>query len=109
MQLKEIRPFEPQMAEIDLFTMPDAVGVGEPSVRKQKPYIAGHVTDGSSSFTFKVNNTDVTVPVDANGNWKWVVDRTITSLESAFQDKTNIDILTIEGINGEDINCAALC
>lgn len=92
MELAEIRPFEPQMAEIDLFTMPDAVGVGEPSVRKQKPYIAGHVTDGSSTFTFTVNgNESVTVPVDANGNWKWVVDRTVTSLYEAFRGKTNID------------------
>lgn len=94
MELAEIRPFEPQMAEIDLFTMPDAVGVGEPSVRKVKPYIAGHVTDGSSTFTFTVNvNESVTVPVDANGDWKWVVDRTITSLNSAFENKTNVDKL----------------
>ena len=91
MELAEIRPFEPQMAEIDLFTMPDAVGVGEPSVRKVKPYISGHITDASSTFTFKVNNADVTVPVDANGNWKWVVDRTITSLVEAFKDKSTLD------------------
>lgn len=96
MELAEIRPFEPRMAEIDLFTMPDAVGVGEPSVRKVKPYIAGHIIDGSSTFTFTVNsNESVTVPVDANGNWKWVVDRTITKLEKAFQNITNIDSLTI--------------
>lgn len=96
MELAEIRPFEPQMAEIDLFTMPDAVGVGEPSVRKVKPYIAGHVTDGSSTFTFTVNGSEsVTVPVDANGNWVWVVDRTITKLEKAFQNITNIDNLKI--------------
>lgn len=96
MELAEIRPFEPQMAEIDLFTMPDAVGVGEPSARKVKPYIAGHVTDGSSTFTFTVNgNESVTVPVDANGNWKWVVDRTITSLASAFSGKENLDNVSI--------------
>ena len=92
MEMAEIRPFEPQMAEIDLFTMPDAVGVGEPSVRKVKPYIAGHVTDGSSTFTFTVNNNEsVTVPVDANGNWKWVVDITITSFYQSFFQKTNCD------------------
>lgn len=95
MELAEIRPFEPQMAEIDLFTMPDAVGVGELSVRKQKPYIAGHVTDGSSTFTFKVNNTDVTVPVDANGNWKWVVDRDIKTLYRAFYHIYNVDYIEI--------------
>ena len=61
-----------------------------------KPYIKGHVTDGSSTFTFTVNgNQSVTVPVDTNGNWKWVVDRTITKLEKAFQNITNIDSLTI--------------
>ena len=100
MELAEIRPFEPQMAEIDLFTMPDAVGVGEPSVRKVKPYIAGHVTDGSSTFTFTVNgNESVTVPVDANGNWKWVVDRTITSLASSFASNLTIDSIVVCGIN----------
>ena len=95
MELAEIRPFEPQMAEIDLFSMPDAVNVGEPSVRKVKPYIAGHVTDGSSTFTFKVNNADVTVPVDANGNWKWYVDRTITDFQDSFKQKNNIEKLFI--------------
>lgn len=100
MELAEIRPFEPQMAEIDLFTMPDAVGVGEPSVRKVKPYISGHVTDGSSTFTFTVNdNETVTVPVDANGNWKWVVDRTITSLENAFKDITTLDECYLYKVN----------
>lgn len=56
-----------------------------------KPYIKGHITDGSSTFTFKVNNADVTVPVDANGNWKWVVDRTITSLQDLFYQATTLD------------------
>lgn len=108
MELAEIRPFEPQMAEIDLFTMPDAVGVGEPSVRKVKPYIAGHVTDGSSTFTFTVNgNESITVPVDANGNWKWVVDRTITSLASAFLEKENIDKIKINDKLDDVINMSA--
>lgn len=71
-------------------------GVGVDSGGKTKPYIKGHVTDGSSTFTFKINNsTDITVPVDSNGNWKWVVDRKITSLYKAFQNITNIDSLTI--------------
>ncbi len=60
------------------------------------PYIAGHVTDGSSTFTFTVNgNESVTVPVDANGNWKWVVDRTFTSLYGCLSSKTNLDIVEI--------------
>lgn len=100
MELAEIRPFEPQMAEIDLFTMPDAVGVGEPSVRKVEPYISGHVTDGSSTFTFTVNNNEsVTVPVDANGNWKWKVDRTIVKLYKTFENVTNVDIIELNKLD----------
>jgi hypothetical protein len=95
MELAEIRPFEPQMAEIDLFTMPDAVGVGEPSVHKIKPYIAGHITNGDSTFTFKVNNADVTVPVGDNGKWKWVQDQDITSLSEMLYGKTNLDYIEI--------------
>lgn len=38
------------------------------------PYISGHVTDGSSTFTFSVSgNQKITVPVDANGDWKWLI------------------------------------
>ena len=92
MELAEIRPFEPQMAEIDLFTMPDAVGVGEPSVRKVKPYISGHVTDGSSTFTFQLyNGAEITVPVDSNGNWVWYWDGNPISLRGSFADKTELD------------------
>lgn len=64
------------------------------------PYISGHITDGSSTFTFTVNeNESVTVNVDSNGWWKWYVDRTITSLNSAFNSKTNIDELYLCKIN----------
>lgn len=97
MELAEIRPFEPQMAEIDLFTMPDAVGVGEPSVRKQKPYIAGHVTDGSSTFTFTVNGSDVTVSV-SGGDWKYKPTATITSL--AFVGVPQLETLELNKIVG---------
>ena len=55
-------------------------GVGKSHGGKVKPYIKGHVTDGSSTFKFKINGNDITVPVDSNGNWKWVQDRDITSL-----------------------------
>jgi len=73
-------------------------GIGKSHGGNVKPYIAGHITDGSSTFTFTVNsNESVTVPVDANGNWKWVVDRTVTSLASAFRSKTNMDSVTIKG------------
>ena len=83
------------MAEIDLFTMPDAVGVGEPSVRKVKPYISGHVTDGSSTFTLKINGSSVSVPVGADGRWKWVQDQDITSLSEMLYGKTNLDYIEI--------------
>lgn len=97
MELAEIRPFEPRMAEIDLFTMPDAVGVGEPSVHKVKPYIAGHVTDGSSTFTFKVNGNDVTVSV-SGGNWKYKPTTAITSL--AFVGVPQLESLELNKITG---------
>ena len=71
-------------------------GVGKSHDGKIKPYIKGHITDGSSTFTFKVNNADVTVPVDANGNWKWVQDRDITSLNSCFNyQKKSCDYIEI--------------
>lgn len=64
------------------------------------PYIMGHITDGSSTFTFTVNeNESVTVNVNSNGWWKWYVDRPITSLISAFENKTNIDELYLYKIN----------
>ena len=63
-----------------------------------QPYIKGHITDGSSTFTFKINNVDVTVPVDASGNWKWVVDRTITSLKHSFTNLTQLDEITFKNI-----------
>ena len=64
------------------------------------PYIKGHVTDGSSSFTFKINgNTDITVPVDSNGNWKWYVDRTVTSLADAFNENLVLDYIELYGLN----------
>jgi hypothetical protein len=60
-----------------------------------KPYISGHVTDGSSTFTFKINGNNITVPVDSNGKWKWVQDRDITSFFDSFYVKQNIDELYI--------------
>lgn len=73
-------------------------GVGKSHGGKVKPYIAGHVTDGSSTVTFTVNgNESVTVPVDANGNWKWVADRKVTSFENAFYSKNVIDTILLYG------------
>jgi len=89
---------EPELLTMD-FVQPDIVSCGELSQSKIKPYIKGHVTDGSSSFTFKINNANVTVPVDANGNWKWVVDRTITRLYEAFYKKNVLDFVKFYNID----------
>lgn len=53
---------------------------GELVYENDYPYIAGHVTDGSSTFTFRVNNADVTVNVGANGWWKWKQNVVLTTL-----------------------------
>ena len=88
---------KPALRKIGL-NKPSLLSAGNPHGGKVKPYIAGHVTDGASTFTFKVNKTtEITVPVGNDGNWKWNVDRVITSLESAFQDITNIDYVEING------------
>lgn len=80
------------------FPMVGIQGVGESSVRKVKPYISGHITDGSSTFTFTVNsNESVTVPVDANGSWKWVADRKVTNLGNAFKNIGNISRVELVG------------
>lgn len=80
-----------RLYRIKLFE-PTILSAGKPKGGKDKPYIAGHVTDSSSTFTFIVNNSDsITVNVDSNGWWKWNVDRTITSLTSAFANAANLD------------------
>ncbi len=73
--------------------------VGENSQKKEKPYIKGHVTDGSASFTFKVNGSNITVSVGSDGWWYWEVDRNVTSLSRAFESITNIDIVEINKID----------
>jgi len=61
-----------------------------------KPYIAGHVTDGST-VTFKINgDSNITVDVDSNGNFKWIADRNITSLEKAFNNVVDVDKVFIQ-------------
>ena len=51
---------------------------------EEGPYISGHVTDGSSSLTFKINKQNVTVNIDSNGNWKWYSNNDVRNLELAF-------------------------
>ena len=88
---------KPALRKIGL-NKPSLLSAGKSHGGKVKPYIKGHVTDGSSTFTFKVNNADVTVPVDANGNWKWVATTTVTSLYSAFENKTYLDSVTFKNL-----------
>lgn len=75
----------------------DMLSAGGVSGGAKKPYIQGHVTDGST-FTFQVNGSDVSVSVDANGNWKYKPTATITSL--AFVGVPELDSLTLCKING---------
>ena len=91
-KLLEPRLFEPQVVEPMLFGA--EVGGYDSAT---KPYIKGHVTDGST-FTFQVNGSDVSVSVDANGNWKYKPTATITSL--AFVGVPELDSLTLCKING---------
>ena len=68
---------------------------------EERPYISGHVTDGSSTFTFKINGeTNVTVPVDSNGNWKWYANTTITYFNNMFNEIHNIDFVEINSFSG---------
>lgn len=68
------------------------------------PYIKGHITDNAKTFTFKVNNSDVTVNVDSNGWWIWEKENTnITSLQSAFKNKYNLNKLIINLPSNPDL------
>lgn len=54
--------------------------------------IEGTINDGASTFTFSLNGSSITVPVDANGNWYYDVPSgtTLYTLNRAFQSKTNL-------------------
>ena len=57
--------------------------------KEETPYISGHVTDGSSTFTFKITNSKiVSTNIDSNGNWKWYVDTDVTNLSDSFKLKS---------------------
>lgn len=81
--------------------------IGERARRKEDntPYIAGHVIDNSTTFTFKVNGADVTVPVGADGWWKYNCDESVTyNLASSFYQKQKCDYLTFANIKCNSIN-----
>ena len=64
--------------------------------KEETPYISGHVTDGSSTFSFLVNeNVTITTNVDSKGDFKWYADRKITSLKQAFNEKRNISFVKL--------------
>ena len=81
-------------------------------------YISGHINDGASTFTFKLNNSNVSADVDENGDWIYEIQEgeTITSLRSAFDSKTNlvsvdlsqIDVSTVTDMGNMFRNCTSL-
>ena len=92
-----IREFEPETSAhftglyfMLEFSQPYSLVAVPPVPPEPEPaYIKGHIVDGASTYSFKVNgNETINVNVNANGNWIWEVDRTITSLKEAFQAKT---------------------
>ena len=90
---------------LEAFT--DCEEVVPPTPPVIKPYIAGHVTDGSKTLTFKVNSYDnITIPVDSKGNWIWYVDREIRSLYEAFYYEHGefLDCITFNNLNLSIIN-----
>jgi len=46
-------------------------GIGKSHGGKVKPYIKGHVTDGSNIYQLKIGDTSINVPVNENGWFKW--------------------------------------
>ena len=64
-------------------------------------YISGTINNGASTFSFNLNESEVTVNVDANGNWKYVIPSgiSITSLKQAFVNKSNLTSLDLSHID----------
>lgn len=64
-------------------------------------YISGTINDGASTFTFKLNENNVTADVDANGDWIYEIPEgvTITSLKQAFVNKSNLTSLDLSHID----------
>ena len=72
--------------------------VAAPPVPKQ--YIRGHITTGARTFSFNINsNQRIEVEVDEQGNWQWIVDRTITTLNNAFMNYNTLILDRIDLIN----------
>lgn len=58
--------------------------------------ISGTINDGSSTFSFTINETIYEVEV-VNGKWRWEIpqDFDATSLQEAFKDKTNLTSINL--------------
>lgn len=57
--------------------------IGVRSGASKKEYIKGHVTDGSSTFTFKIGTTTISVPVKDDGWFEWNDFDTYSSLRNS--------------------------
>lgn len=71
--------------------------IGTRSGGSKKEYIKGHVTDGATSITLKINGVNTSVPVGADGWFEWVKPKDFVALtfKDCFNNKTNIDKLTV--------------
>ena len=95
---------EPELLTMD-FVQPDIITCGELSQNKIKPYIKGHITNGDSTFTFKVNNADTTVIVGTNGNWKYNPTTTLSSLVFVgVPQLESLELFKIEGVSTFNID-----
>lgn len=96
MEILKPNILKPALRRIGL-NKPSLFAAGKPHGGKVKPYIKGHVTDGSSTFTFTVNGNDVTVSV-SGGDWKYKPTAAITSL--AFVGVPQLETLELNKIVG---------
>lgn len=70
---------------------------------KKPNIIRGHINDEASTFTFYVNNEEVTVNVDSNGDWEYDCgDEVISTLEGMFYEcssLTSVDLSHLDTSN----------
>lgn len=96
MEILKPNILKPSLRRIGLYK-PSLLSAGKPHGGKVKPYISGHINDGSSTFTFKVNGSDVTVSV-SGGDWKYKPTAAIASL--AFVGVPQLESLELNKIVG---------
>lgn len=79
--------------------------IGKSIKRNNKPYIKGHISTSDNTFTFSVNNTDVTINVDSNGNFKYKPTSTITSLSFvSVPELESLELFKINGVTTFDVD-----